>query len=485
MKTLLLFPTFEQSFSRYPPMGIAYLAAVLRQNDLLVDVIDASKYQSFDEFEYELKELRPDILGISVLSVYYEKALQAARIAKRALPNIITVFGGAHPTIFPEKSLSNLEVDIVVFGEGEDKLLDLVTTLNNGGDLSNVRGIFYKSRGEIIKTEEADYIEDMDRLPFPARDLLPMNEYLWLPPTLPLPYPSTSIMASRGCFGNCIYCQPTLRKLYGRKIRYRSPKNVVDEVVHLQDTYKLRGLLFVDDEPTWNNEWMLDFCEEMINRQVKIKWICASRVDTIDQNVIRMMKRAECIGIIFGVETGSQKILNYFRKGTKVEQVRRVFDMCVDEGIIARANIMIGAPNETLEDVQQTISMIENVKPDLIAISVTTPIVGTDLFTVAKNENLLNEIDMSGYNRLNISTMQRTLSDQEIKELIKAAVSTYRKTLIKELLHPSRFIKRRYFLSAILMHWLTMVTNPPGMIRDISYYLNYQNKEKSILEHTT
>jgi radical SAM superfamily enzyme YgiQ (UPF0313 family) len=255
--------------------------------------------------------------------------------------------------------------------------------------------------------------------------------------------------------------------------------------VALKKKYSLRGVFFADDEPTWDKDWMARFSKELIQRQVKVKWICPSRVDTLDRDVLKLMKLAGCVGIGFGVETGSQKMLNYYRKGTKVEQVHQIFEMCREEGIIARANIMIGGPYETLEDVQQTISLIEQVKPDLIALSVTTPIVGTDMFQDAEDEDLLRKVDLSGYNRFDISTMRRTISDQEISEQIKIVVSKYRRTLLLELLHPIRLLQRRHLLSALLMHWVTMISNPRIILRDISYYLNYQNKERSIIEHTT
>jgi len=477
MRTLLLFPAFGEPYSRYPPLGIAYLAAVLRANQYQVEVIEAAKYKTIEEYAHELAEKAPHVLGISVLSVHYEKALVAARVAKQVLPDLVIVFGGAHPTALPNECLKNPEVDIVVVGEGERTFLRLVEAIAEGRELESIPGICFRGDTGIVHTREAAFIERLDSLPFPARDMLPMREHLRQAPTLPLPYPSTSIMPSRGCFGNCRFCQPMLRKLFGRKMRYRSPANVVDEIAELKAKYKIRGLSFADDEPTWNREWMIEFCEEMIRRQVKVRWICPSRVDTVDREALKLMRRAGCIQVGFGVETGSQRILDYYRKGTRVEQVPKAFEMCREAGIITRANIMVGAPDETAEDVQETITLIQEVKPDLVATSVTTPIVGSDLFSFAQENQLLRKVPLSAYNRFDIATMKRHLSDEEIRRFIQKIVRVYWRSILMDLATPLGLIRRKPLLHNVLMHWITMISNPVVLARDVLYHLRYARKE--------
>ncbi len=477
LKTVLLWPAFNEDYSRYPPLGVAYLAAVLRQHGFPVEIIDGARYANPAEFEADLQASRPDVLGVSVPSIYYDKAITAARASKRILPEVPIVFGGALPTALPEEVLANSEVDVVVFGEGEIKLLNLIRAWHEGTGIDQVKGIYYKSDGTVTKTADEGYIEDLDVIPFPARDLLPMREYLRLSPTLPLPYPATSIVPTRGCFGNCRFCQPTLKKLFGRRIRYRSPRNVVDEIVHLRDTYRLSGIYFADDEPTWGRDWMLELCDEMVQREVRVSWMCPSRVDTVDLPLLQSMKKAGCIQVGFGVESGSQRILNYYRKGVKAGQVPAAFEMCREAGIIARMNIMIGAPTETKEDVQETIRMLKKVRPDLIAVSVTTPTVGSDLFSDATEEGLLRKESLSQYNRFDISTMRRELSDAEIRLLIKETVRTYMGGIAKVILNPVHLYRRRYLFYYVFMHWFTMIRNPLGLVRDVSYYLRYARKE--------
>ncbi len=478
-KTMLLWPALGKSYNRCPPLGIAYLAAVLRENNLPVELVDLSQRTDLEKFEVELRQKNPDILGISVISVHYDSALMIAKIARRALPLVTIVFGGPHPTLLPEETLKNPEVDIVVSGEGEYKFLELVRAINRKDRLGGVGGIYYKTDGQIVKTDDSEYIEDLDKVPFPARDLLPMANYLLQPPVLPLPSPSTTIVPSRGCYGNCRFCQPTLKKLFGRKIRFRSPRNVVDEMAFLKREYNLKGLYFADDEPTWNRDWMMSLCEEINRRGLKIVWTCASRVDTVDIQLLETMKRAGCIQIGFGVESGSQRVLNYYRKGIKVEQVAPAFHACNKIGIMARANIMIGAPSETREDIQGTIQLLRQIRPDLIAVSVTTPTVGSDLFNDAKEKNLLRKESLSAYDRSDVQTMKRELSDQEIKQIIKEIVAVYILGIMRLVFNPRALYRKRGLFYYTFIHWLTMMKNPRALWEDISYYLNYAGKEKA------
>jgi radical SAM superfamily enzyme YgiQ (UPF0313 family) len=475
---LLLFPSFHEPHNRYPPLGLAYLAAALRDRGHSVRIRDAAEYLSIDEFRAELMSSTPRILGISVLSVHYEKALAAAKIAKQIDPQIIIVFGGAHPTAVPLDCAQQPEIDYIVTGEGEEIFPLLVEALQGDHDISGIPGIVYRQNQDIKVQERVNFISSLDDVPLPARDLLSMGKYLHKAPTLPLPYPSTSIVPSRGCFGNCRFCQPTLRKLFGRKMRYRRPEKVVDEILRLKQQYGIRGLFFADDEPTWNKVWMEALCQEMIDRKVNIRWICPSRVDTVDLDMLQIMSRAGCIQVGFGVETGSQRVMNYYRKGTRIEQVVQAFELCRQAGIIARANIMIGAPEETAQDVHETIHLIETIKPDLIAVSVTTPIVGTDLFHHAKITGLLRKASLSDYDRFYIGTMKRTLSDDEIRGYIRKIVAAYRKQILQDLRSLRGLSRRKHLLFHSALHWITMLANPRMLFHDISYYLRYDSKEK-------
>ena len=218
---------------------------------------------------------------------------------------------------------------------------------------------------------------------------------------------------------------------------------------------------------------VLELCEEIVRRKVEIAWICASRVDTVDLELLRTMKKAGCIQIGFGVESGSQKILNYYRKGLKKERIAPAFRMCQEVGIIARANIMIGAPHETTADVQETISLLRKIKPDLIAVSVTTPIPGTDLFTDANEKGILRKGVLGVYDRFYIDTMKRALSDSEIKKLIRKIVRAYLYEIAVLLLNPFELYKRRHLFYRILVHWGTLLKNPQALVKDIVYYLHY------------
>jgi radical SAM superfamily enzyme YgiQ (UPF0313 family) len=194
--------------------------------------------------------------------------------------------------------------------------------------------------------------------------------------------------------------------------------------------------------------------------------------------MLKAMKKAGCIQVSFGVESGSQTTLNYYRKGVKVEKIAPAFEMCNKAGIIARANIMVGAPCDTRETMQETLDMLKVIKPDFVYTAPTTPAVGTDLFFDAKEKNLLRKDSLSHYDRLDISTMKRQLSDSEVREYLGRVVRTYKKGIYSIIINPIQLYKRKHLFYRIFMHWLTMMKRPDVLFRDIMYYITYANKER-------
>jgi len=484
MKVVLLFPAFGRNYAFQPPLGVAYLGAVLRREQIPVMIIDAAKYtyrngNVYELFKYEISKLKPDIVGLSVPSALSEQAYMAARIAKKVLPNVVTIMGGPHPTAVPEEVIKHEEIDIAVVGEGDFIISDLVRAIENGFSLKKIKGVYYKDNGQVVSTPPQDFCNDLDSLPFPARDMLPMKEYLRQRPLMPTPFPATTMMTSRGCPRNCLFCQPTGRRLFGAGNRKHSIKRVVDEMEFLVKTYKVRGIGFVDDEAANDKERTIALCKEIIRRKLKVKWYCSSRVDLADEEKFRWMKKAGCIQISFGVESGSQKILNYYRKGIKVEQTKRAFKLCRDIGIMARANLMIGAPEDTYETVQETINLVHEIKPDLISTAATTPVVGTDLFENVRNAGLLKKKVLGEIDRFDISTMKRHyLSDNDVRILIQRVVKAYKKELFSSLFNPKMIYKRRVLMLNILNYWWTLLQQPRAFADALKYYLTYEKKER-------
>lgn len=300
MKVFLIYPRFNEKISERPPLGIAYLGAVLKKNGVKVILRDGACYKDIEEFRCELKKFDPDILGLSLLSSILSRGIECAKLAKEIKPSIKIIAGGAHPTAMPVETLKIPQIDIVVFGEGELTLLELVKAIEKNIDLSNVKGIYYKVNDKIINTPKRSFIENLSDLPWPARENLNMEKYLRAPPVMTVEYPATYQIVSRGCFGNCFFCQPLLRKLTGRRIRTRAVKDVVDEIEHLISRYKIRGLILGCDEPLGNRKWVINFCDELIRREIKLKITAPCRVDIVD---IPFLKKTEriwfCVSLLW------------------------------------------------------------------------------------------------------------------------------------------------------------------------------------------
>lgn len=334
----------------------------------------------------------------------FEDGLKMAEIAKNTKPDCITVFGGIHPTIFPEEVLNNKYIDVVCVGEGETTMLELIQTMSKGEGLNKVAGILYKENGKIIKNQARPLIQNLDDVPFPARDLLPMHDYLFTQVGRvgwELPSPSTSMITSRGCPFQCTFCSSHLT--FGRKVRYRSPRNVVDEIEHMVNKYKVKGISFVDDTFTLNSKRTSAICSEIISRGINVQWMCMGRVDTTSKELLEDMKKAGCISIGYGIESGSQHVLDeYIKKNISLEAAQKAIKITKEVGLTSVAYFMIGTPGETIDDIHKTIEFAKKLNPDAVNFSITIPMPGTEMFNIANKMgtikvNSFRDYDFSNY----------------------------------------------------------------------------------------
>ncbi|MBA7692673.1 Anaerobic magnesium-protoporphyrin IX monomethyl ester cyclase [subsurface metagenome] len=376
-----------------PPLGIMYLGGFLRKHGIDVNLIDLSFSKKWNEYRDELLRTKPDLVGISCLSPFFGQVLLAASITRRTLPNCKIVMGGAHPTALPKETIKSPDVDFVVAGEGEVTLTELIKTLERGGKISEVKGILYKENGKIFQTPLRECIQNLDEIPFPARDLLPTWEkYLSQTQFFPYLYPYTTIMGARGCPFNCSFCQPVLRKLFGQRIRLRSPQNIIDEVELLVEKYKIKSLFFFDDTFTAVADWVEGICDGFLEKKWGLKWGANSRVNTLSYPLAEKMKKAGCIYVSFGVESGSQKILDEsLNKEITLEQIINAFDICKKVGLLSSASLMIGSPGDTRETIQETISLVKKIKPDMIDVHFTTPTPGSYMYERVKDTLLTSQ----------------------------------------------------------------------------------------------
>ncbi len=440
-----------------PPLGIMYLGSFLRKHEVKVNLIDLSFSKNWDEFKDELLKVQPDIVGISTLSPFFDQAILAASIVKKTLPGCKVIFGGAHPTALPQETIKLPEVDFIVVGEGEVTLLELMRALESNGKLSEVKGILYKENGQVFQTPPREPIQNLDEIPFPARDLLPTWEkYLAQIPFFPYIPPYTTIMGGRGCPFNCSFCQPVLRKLFGQKLRLRSPKNVLSDIDILVNQYKIKSLFFFDDTFTAVDSWAKEICDGFIERKWKLVWGVNSRVNTFSYGLAQKLKQAGCIYVAFGVESGSQKILNEsLNKGITIEQIINAFDICKKVGLISSASLMIGSPGDTKETIQETISLVQRIKPDTIDVHFTTPTPGSYMFDQFKDSLITSQKNRYQVGGLSLSN----LSKQDLEELHDELQAAWRNT--KE--------KRKHYRKAVQTYFFGIASR--GIRNPLKYFV--------------
>lgn len=418
--------TFSEIGMIVPPLGLAYLAAVLEESDYPVTIIDApAQGLTFPQLRKEFEKLDPDVVGISVTTPNFKEASKVSRITKAVCPEATVVVGGPHVSFTPEETLrENPSIDVVCIGEGECTLLELVQFLEVNKDLSEVKGIAYRRNGVIKRNPPQPFIENLDELPFPARHLLPTNKYRALGKNF---VPGT-VLTSRGCPFRCIFCSSSL--LFGKKFRGRSPENVVNELEELHIAYKAHDIELLDDLFTFNQKRAEAICQEILNRKLDVRWVCSSRVDTITKKLMMKLRKAGCALIYLGVESGSQRVLGLIKKGIRIEQSIRALKWAEEAGIETLASFVLGVPGETKEEMEQTIKFAKKLNPDYAQFTIATPYPGTELYETAKEQGLLSENNWSQYTvlRPTVATENFTLKDLE-KVLSKAYKQFYLRPL--------------------------------------------------------
>jgi len=394
LRVVLVIPppqTAEPIWCPNLPIGIAYLTAVLEKSGYDVTVIDCPALGiDHENLGAKIATIEPSVVGITSVTPMIQSALLAAHVAKEKCPNTIVILGGPHVTFMDEQILSeNPEVDVVVRGEGEQTLLELMRHVSNFGDLHEIAGITFRNNGRIIRTPNRPFIQNLDELPRPAYEQLPLKKYQLFGKTI-LP-----IMTSRGCPFRCSYCVSS--RLNGVKFRARSPKNVVDELEWLRDTHGADAFSFYDDAFTFDIERAGKICEEIKNRNIGLPWDCQTRVDRISKEVLVKMREAKCQLVSFGVESGSQKILDAVNKRTTVEQNERAIGWAKEVGISVSISVIIGYPGETPDTLKQTMDFIRKVEPDYVYLCLATPYPGTALRELVKELGWNMSIEWSQY----------------------------------------------------------------------------------------
>ena len=403
MKNMLLIapPFYRLLASHYNGLhlGIAYIAAVLKEHGHFVKIYNADYYETTEyanqrqlfenypsyktilndpdnpiwgEIKHNISSLAPDLIGITMLTANYKAAKIIAKIAKSLNNNVKVVVGGAHPTLDPEGTLAEKEFDYVIRGEGEYAFLELADKREE----EEIKGLSFKKDNQMIHNESRPFIEDLDALPYPCRDSF-LNDTKYLD--------FGHIITGRGCPFSCAYCASP--RLWQGTVRFRSISNVISELEYLQTNYNPPLIHFADDTFTLNKHRAKEICRQIVNRRLEIRWVCDTSADCLDKELVILMKNAGCTRIKIGVESGSDKILKAMRKGVTREKIRKAVGLIKEHELPLTIYLMTGFPGETNEDLQQTIELARELDAEYYSLGIVAPYYGTEIW---------NDLEKSG-----------------------------------------------------------------------------------------
>ena len=422
MKTLLINPplfknetnVWKHIDSCTPPFGLMILGAILLKKGLNVQIIDCNAERiPVSQVSNNLPQEKFDYIGVTATTALISNALEIAAICRNTYPDAKIIMGGVHPTIMPEEVLRTGNVDFVIRGEGEETF----PLLLDGGSYSNISGISYYHGSEINHNPVTSPPIDLDTSPFPAYHLLPMEKYHTALGSS-LRSPNIGMIASRGCPGRCTFCYG---HIFGRKIRFRSPALLVEEIQFLQKNYGIREIAFYDDTFTTFKKKVTEFCELIIEKNIDLTWSCFSRVDTVDLSTLKLMKKAGCHQVSIGVESGDEQILKTIKKKINLNQAKEMVDNCKKAGITVRACFMFGNPGETMESIRTTIDFSKKLNPDIVLYNITTPFPGTEMYEYADRMGYLITKDWRDYDLSQVVMKLPTIDPQKLVNVYRSA----------------------------------------------------------------
>lgn len=440
-KILLVNPPFflEERYGKHlkkfgalsEPLGLAYLAANLELHNYSAKILDCTALDiNPKKIPQELKKDHYDLIGLTMLTPMYSRVKETVQIIKRICPQAKIIVGGAHPTALPKETLKEIKaIDYVCIGEGEHTIVELVQTLEKKDNVDQVAGLAFRKNGRIVLTSARELEKNLDNFPPPARHLLPIKSYkLTASRTQKSSFCPTLIIA-RGCPFNCSYCSHP----FGRTFRHHSVKRVIQEIESLIEQYNASELNLEADNLTIDRDFLSSLCQEIIKRKInqKIQWTCESRMDLINEDLLRKMHQAGCWQISYGVESGVQRLLDLINKEEKLEDMEKAFALTKKVGITIRGFFMLGLPTETYQESLQTIEFAKKLNPLWAQFTITTPFPGTPMFEMLKEKGEIRTFDWEHYNtwagwtESEIAFLPKGRTLKELKTLQKRALASF------------------------------------------------------------
>lgn len=420
--------------AQFPPLSLLYIASILEREGHEIIFLDSqSEGKDLDEVKRIAAEKKPGVIIIPTSTMSFREDAKSLEILKKVSEAKSLVFG-SHVTFLPKVSLEQKGIDYIVRREPEYIIRDFINALERGKDVKKIRGIGYK-RGKSVKINpEYPFIGNLDDLPFPDRKYI--SKFMYFNP-LVKKMRWTAAVSSRGCPGRCVFCSSP--SFYGNTLRMRSPESVLREMEEIV-SLGYREIFFRDETFTANRKRLTDICNLMIERGIKLSWICNARVGTVDKDVLKLMKRAGCHLIKFGVESGSQKILDNINKGIRVEMTRKTFRWAHEVGMETHAHMMLGCIGETKGTIRKTMKFIKGIDPTTVTFGAFTPYPGTRIFEeVSKKRPEIGDGSSCDLSRLHTSGFYNSVfCDLTEKEIGDAVFNAYREFYLR----PSYVMKR-------------------------------------------
>lgn len=408
MKIALIRPNYKTHLIT-PPLGLGYISSYLRAKGHETIFIDGLNK---DLSEEEMVELAADCgaAGITVLTDFYLEAKSLTQKLKAA--GKIVIWGGVHPTVLPEETLEEGGADYVIVGEGEETMSELIDALEGKKSIDNIKGIFAKNKRTSFQPRE--FIQNLDSLPFPDWEQMDPRKYQKAPHGAVIKnYPVAPLTTTRGCPYECKFCVSP--RFWRRQIRFRSPENVVDEIVYLVKNFGVREIHFEDDNLTLKRDHIEKICHLIIEKGLKISWATPNgiRADKVDEELLRLMKKSGCYYVVFGVESGNDEILKNIKKHEKLEDIERAIKTASKVGLMTQGFFIFGLPGETEQTIKNSIEFAKRVPLDRAQFLLLDLLPGSELWDEHKSEL---KIDYSKKSYQDITWVPKTIDPEKLKE---------------------------------------------------------------------